>query len=166
MFYHLLTLLLLQASYPDGTTAFVQIPQPRGIVERIGTRVAGSSIIHAAVVIDGYVYEATLPCVQRTSVAVWQQTWLGKHPHHRIFYLIPATPYTQEEVGRMRAYAASQLGRRYMARGFWQHRETSGTFCSKYASEVLETTGRIRSGRYNESPCTLYQKMLPLSKKE
>lgn len=125
------------------------------IVDRIATKLSGGDMVHSAIVLDGYVYEAVVPRVKRTIWADW--TW--HKPNHVIWAMYPSTPYTKEEVARMKRFADSELGRRYMARGLWQDRETQGTFCSKYASEVLEQSGRIKSEHHRETPQTLYVKL-------
>jgi len=123
----------------------------------------GSHLTHAALVLDGYVYEAVPPCVHKVPIKQYLKDMeTRKNSSKRdfnYFVIQPKKPYTPSEVLLMYGYAKSQLGRPYMLRGFWKGREVRGIFCSQYVGNAIEKTGRIVSGNFHESPGSLYEKL-------
>ncbi len=161
----ILAVLLLFGQAPEnGALISIQSLQQPGytIIDRVATSLSKGSMIHSAVVLDGYVYEAVKPRVRKTPWDSWH--WLERKTNHIIWVLNPTKPYSEAEIASMKAFAESQLGRIYRVRGLWQHRETLGTFCSKLASEIYECSGRLSSLHYQETPQTLWCKLLLHSK--
>lgn len=131
-----------------------------------------SDLTHAAVILyqNGipWVYEATIPRVHKMPLAEYRTTiqeTLRKHPQMSWFIMQPTNRYLKCELVPMKVYAESQLGRRYMLRGWWKEREVRGIFCSQFAGNTLEKSGRIESLNYHESPGSLYDKLTPLYSK-
>jgi hypothetical protein len=127
-------------------------------------RRTGSHLTHAAIILNGYIYEAVPPRVHKVLLADYLKEMKAKHeklPRFKYFVINPKEPYTETEIGWMIFYAESQLGRPYAIRG-WNRRETRGIFCSALVSDILEYGGRIKSGGIYESPGSLYKKLLPI----
>lgn len=123
--------------YPDGTLAF---SSSRGVIGRIARRITGQHYTHVGVVIDGYVYDHDWPRAHRTTAACYvKRRWTTD-------YYTPSTPYTAGEVIAMRKAATSRLGEPYRLRGFFLRRSTgtAGQWCSPYAAEILNASGRYR----------------------
>jgi hypothetical protein len=122
----------------------------------------GSDITHAAIILDGYVYEAVPPRVHKVKLADYikeMEVKAKKNGTFKWFVVQPAKTYTTAEGSRMKAYAESQLGRRYMLRGYWKGHEVRGVFCSEYVGDTLATSGRVKAGGVRESPGSLYLKI-------
>jgi len=131
-----------------------------------------SLLTHSAIVLykDGgpWVYEATTPCVRCMRLGEYEShlKTLGdsrffKRRDFSWFIVQPRLAYTIVALGAMHLYAKSQLGRPYMLRGWWQQQEVRGIFCSQYVGNIIEKSGLIQSANYQESPGSLYQKLLP-----
>jgi len=146
---------------PDGTLIFWD----GGLLVRPIERHTGSTLTHVAIVLDGYVYEATWPCVQRTPYAEYIADLYAKaaKPYWRrrnfSWFHMPPPAYSYEQVAAMRAYAVSQLGRPYMLRCYLLQREVRGLHCSQYVGNMLDRAGVIKSENFNETPISLYRKM-------
>jgi hypothetical protein len=141
-------LALALVSAPDGSVIFWQ---DSALVRPI-ERKTGSRLTHAAVILDGYVYESVIEAgVQKTPLEDYQGPKRGTW-----FIMVPNTPYTN--VAAMKAYAESQLGRPYSLRGWRRGREVRGIFCSDYAGNIL-ARGGLSTGGVTESPGSLYQKL-------
>jgi hypothetical protein len=156
-------------AYRDGTIIIVE----NQVLSRIIARQTGSpyNFNHSAIILhdaNGYpwVYESTWPVVKRTPL--WQfQQWARKVAQRRavlrrgglgVYYIEPKYPYTEYQLQQMKAYAKSQLGRRYMMRGWWKNREVRGIHCSQYVGNILEESGRLPSMNFKESPYSIYCK--------
>jgi hypothetical protein len=124
------------------------------------TRRTGSNLTHAAILLDGYVWEAVPPAVHKVPIADYMVE-MKNLKRGSYFVMHPTTPYTDLEVRAMVKYAESQLGRPYMIRGYGK-RLTRGIFCSQLIGDVLERSGRIESDGFMESPGSLYNKLKPL----
>jgi len=122
----------------------------------------GSDITHAAIILDGYVYEATPPRVHKVLLEdyVKEMATKTKRSRHGFTYFIvqPKESYGTTEVSAMTKYAESQLGRPYMLRGYGK-RITRGVFCSELVADILEKNGRIKSSSFRESPGSLFNKI-------
>ena len=123
-------------------------------------RHTGSAITHAAIVLDGYVYEAVPPRVHKVPLAEYKRHLAEKGI--KWFMLSPKKPFVLGQVRAMRAYAESQLGRPYMLRGWWKGFEVVGIFCSQLVANTLERSGIIKSANFHESPGSLRKKLEPL----
>jgi len=140
----------------DGSLVFWK----GGPLANVIKRTTGSDLSHAAIVLNGYVYEAVPPKVRKVKWAEYAEemklkrgvTW---------FTLTPKRNYSLISNLRMVKYAESQIGRRYQLRGWWQGRESRGLFCSQYVANTLEKSGVIESANYHESPGSLYEKVKP-----
>jgi hypothetical protein len=156
-----LLLIFCTVAPPDGTLIFWD----GGLLVRPIERHTGSTLTHVAIVLDGYVYEATWPRVQRTPYTAYIAGLQHKAelPYWRrrnfSWVHIPPPKYTSEQVAAMRAYAVSQLGRPYMLRGYLFNREVRGLHCSQYVGNMLDRAGVIQSENFNETPVSLYRKM-------
>lgn len=143
------------SSFPDGSLIFCKLSvPPEGVLEKISAQWTGD-LGHTAIIFDGFVYEATWPRVKKTALAKWIERYNFKN-ERSFFILTPKKAFSPNQLDRMKTYAIAQLGERYQARGLWQNRETRGTFCSKYVSEILEQGGIIKSIRFKETPQSLY----------
>lgn len=141
---------------PNGSLIFSEIDKsPKGIVERTQYKWSGN-LNHVAITLDGFVYEATWPKVKQTPLREWIVNYDYERGRHSFFIMVPKKSLSQNQLDKMRNYANSELGRKYEARGLWQDRETKGTFCSKYVSEILEQGNIIKSIRHRETPQSLY----------
>jgi hypothetical protein len=120
----------------------------------------GSDITHAAIVLDGFVWEAVPPRVHKVPLAEYikQMEAQSKHKNFTWFLMQPKKAYTDAESRAMLAYAESQLGRRYQLRGYWKGHEVRGIFCSQLVGDVLKTVG-YKSGGVRETPVALYKKI-------
>ena len=143
---------------PDGAVIFWQGGPLTGPI----LRHTGSTITHAAIVLDGWVYEATTPRVHKVPLDEYMASLrarAGRTAGFSWFMLQPQTSYTPEQLASMRRYAESQLGRPYMLRGWWQYREVRGIFCSQFVGDAIEQSGKIVSAHFRESPVSLYGKL-------
>jgi hypothetical protein len=119
-----------------------------------------SHLTHAAIILDGYVYEAVPPAVHKVLLKDYRKEMSEKkRKDFKYFIMEPKKPYSKSELAAMRKYLDSQLGRRYMMRGYWKEKETRGIFCSQLVGNTIETTGRIKSANFHESPGSLYKKL-------
>jgi hypothetical protein len=142
----------------DGSLIFWE----GGPLAKIIKRNTGSDLSHAAIVLNGHVYEATWPKVRRVKWAVYVAEMKQHKRQWRNFDWFTAEPkrnFSVPAVLRMLLYAKSQVGKPYMLRGWWQGRETKGLFCSQYVANTLEKSGLIQSANYHESPGSLYEKV-------
>ena len=159
----------LKSVLQDGSVLFWK----NGLFIRPIYRDTGSELTHAAIIfyVDGvpYLYEASPPSVSRVSLAVYLKKLEAKQQKRAFqkrgftwFIMHPRTLYSVDEVKAMKQHADSQLGRRYMIRGWYLGRESRGIFCSHLVANILEQSGRIVSDGYQESPGSLYKKLVPL----
>ena len=150
----------------DGSVLF----WVNGLFKRPIYRDTGSELTHVAVIfyVDGvpYLYEASPPNVSRVPLAAYlkklevrQQKRAFQKRGFTWFVMHPRTLYSVDEVEAMKQHADSQLGRRYMIRGWYLGRESRGIFCSHLVANILEQSGRIVSDGYQESPGSLYKKL-------
>jgi hypothetical protein len=143
----------------DGSVIFWK----DGLLVKPISRHTGSDITHAAIVLDGYVYEAVPPCVRKVTLEQYVKEMNAKAKKSRrgFTWIIvqPKEPYTTAKVSAMRKYAEAQLGRPYMLRGWWKGHEVRGIFCSQYVANTLENGSRIKSDSVHESPGSLYKKL-------
>lgn len=161
--YVAILLTLAVGGLPDGTLITIE----NGFLSRPIARHTGSAMSHSAVVLDGYVYEATSPRVRRMPQTEYfrylqhrQQVRMARWGKKMRWYVTePQTPFTVAEVAAMRVYAESQLGRRYALRGYWSARPVSGIHCSEFAGNMLAASGRYTSRGRHESPVTVYAKV-------
>jgi len=156
-------------SVQDGSVIFWK----NGILVKPIFKYTGSDLTHAAIVLyvgnDPYVYEATAPLVHRLPLDVYlkkleekQQNPVWARRGFTWFTMQPRQSFTMNELIVMKQYADSQLGRRYMMRGWWKGREVRGIMCSQFVGNVIERSGWIVSSRFRESPGSLYAKLTPL----
>ena len=146
------------APIPDGTVIFWQGGPLTGPI----LRHTGSRITHAAIILDGWVYEATPPRVHKVRLGEYMASLRARAVQtagFSWFVLQPQRSYTPEQLVSMRRYADSQLGRPYMLRGWWQYREVRGIFCSQFVGDAIEQSGKIVSAHFRESPVSLYGKL-------
>ncbi len=136
-----------------------------GILIRPILRKTDSHLTHAAIILDGYVYEAVPPCVRKAPLADYIQEMKAKSQKRSMqkrgftwFIIHPITPYTPDEVQAMIKHAESQLGRPYMLRG-WNKKLVRGIFCSQLVSDILGQGGQIKSDSFRESPGSLHKKL-------
>jgi hypothetical protein len=151
--------------YRDGSVLF----WVDGILVKPILKHTGSHITHAAVILNGYVYEAVPPCVRKIPLADYIKEMEAKKLKPAMqrrgftyFIMQPKTPYTQTEIAAMVKHAESQLGRPYMLRGWWKGHEVRGIFCSNLIADIVATSRRITSAGVHESPGSLYAKLQPL----
>jgi len=143
----------------DGDILFWQ----DGLLVKPILKHTGSHLTHAAILIDGYIYEAVPPRVHKVLLADYiKEMKAKKRSDFRWFVMEPNEPYSKAEVNKMRKYLESQLGRPYMLRGWWKGREVRGIFCSQLVGNAIEKTGRIESSNFHESPGSLYKKIVPI----
>lgn len=145
----------------DGSVLFWQ----DGRLVRPIKRQTGSTITHAAILLNGYIYEAVPPRVRKMPLNQYIEKMKVKKQKPGMqrrgftwFIMQPKVPYTLIEIQSMTRYAESQIGRPYSLRG-WNKRETRGVFCSQLASNILEKGNRIKSDRFRESPGSLHKKL-------
>lgn len=114
--------------------------------------VTGSEITHVAILFqhgqNEWVYEATPGQTRRLPWTEYRRE-LGEFNRNRrsplaVSVLEPKQAYSAEQVNRMRAYAASQIGRRYSLQGYVRGKEVDGIHCAHFAASILETSGRFR----------------------
>jgi hypothetical protein len=137
-----------------------------GLLVRPISKATGSTITHATIILyeDGepFVYEAVPPAVHRVPYKEYIAL-MADHKRKDFSYFVtePRTRYTKDELAKMKAYADSQLGRRYMMRGYWKGQEVRGIMCSQFAGNTIEKSGLIKSDNFRETPGSLYRKLLP-----
>ena len=133
----------------------------------------GSSITHVALVFQhgdaNWVYEATPAKARRLSLAEYRLELGGldrnRSEPSRVTVLEPKYPYSELQIERMRAHAASQLGRRYSIKGYLRHKDSDGIHCAHLAAATLEAGGRFQFDEaYAISPGSLVAKIGPLHK--
>ncbi|MFA5344753.1 MAG: YiiX/YebB-like N1pC/P60 family cysteine hydrolase [Candidatus Omnitrophota bacterium] len=150
----------------DGSIIFWQ----DGFLVKPIMKNTGSNIVHVAIVLyenDGpYVYEATWPRVRKMPLADYLQLLADKRFKHvpskrgfRWFMMQPREEYTPKQLESMKQYARSQLGRRYMMRGWWKNKEVRGIMCSQFVGNCIEKSGKIKSANFKESPVSLKEKV-------
>lgn len=153
----------------DGSVIFWK----NGILMKPIFKYTGSDLTHAAIVLyvgsEPWVYEATLPRVHRLPLDTYlkrleekKQKLVWKRRDFSWFMVQPRRSFTASELRAMKQYANSQLGRRYMMRGWWKNREVRGIMCSQYVGNIVEQSGWIVSSRFRESPGSLHAKLTPL----
>ena len=149
----------------DGSVLFWQ----DGFLSKPICKRTDSHLAHAAILLDGYIYEAVPPRVHKVPLADYLKEMRVKEQKARQvrknfawFIIQPNVPYDARLVATMTTYAESQLGRPYMLRGWWKGHEVRGVFCSQFVANTLEQGGRIESANYRESPGSLYEKLEPL----
>lgn len=124
------------AQHPNGTLV---LSSADTIVGRTAKRITnGDRYTHIGIVIDGQVYEATLPRAKRGPIA--------SYPSRRSTndFFEPIHPYSYQEVDRMRRFANSQLGVPYKLRNYFhpRSRPVNGTWCSPFVGRILNASGR------------------------
>ncbi len=140
-----LLLALLSLSVPDGT---VVLSNTNGHVLNGLTRLRWT---HAAIVLDGSVYEATWPRVRKAPLSAIKR---------RHVMIPPAQPLASDQVAAMMRYAEASLGRRYMLRGWLfpqLYGRTRGVYCSEFVARVLIAGGGPLPLRSGYSPDVLGQ---------
>ena len=154
--------IIIRAGPKDGSLLFWK----DGLLVNPILKHTGSHLTHAAIILNGYVYEAVPPRVHKVSLAEYIKEMEAKKlepamQKRGFTYLIiqPKTPFTTSEQALMLKYADSQLGRPYMLRGWWKGHEVRGIFCSQLVSDILAKGGRIKSDSIHESPGSLYGKI-------
>jgi len=149
------------SSIPNGSVLFWN----GGLLVRPITKRTGSTITHAAIIMDGYVYEAVPPRVHKVAWNEYVEEMKvkgEKRSDFTWFVMEPNKPYSNAEQVLMRKHLESQLGRPYRLKGWWKGREVRGIFCSQLVGNAIETTGRIKSSNFRESPGSLLKKIEPL----
>lgn len=167
--YFILSLVLVSTP-PDGTVIFVRNNGKKDIVSKEIVKATGDALVHTAIILYDnnvpYVYESTVPGgVQKQTLEQFyvKRDKLSKRSPSKQLTLelvIPKIEYSQQEITKMKKYANSQLGRPYMARGWWKEQEVLGIHCSQYIGNIVSQSGRIVSNNYKESPTSLYKKLL------
>lgn len=152
----------------DGSVIFWR----NGPLLRPILRNTDSDLTHAAIILyqDGkpWVYEAVPPRVHKVLLAEYRkhmESMLREHPRMTWFIVQPIEVYPKWDLMAMKIYAESQLGRRYMIRGWWKEHEVRGIFCSQFIGDTVEKSGEIKSANYHESPGSLYGKLTPFYSK-
>lgn len=123
------------SAIPDGSILFTE----NGSV--VVANRTNSSLTHAAIVLDNYVYEARIPKVNKIPLEKYL-----KSSKYKIIIAKPRTPYSREELKIMKDFAESQLGREYSVRSFTKGYPSKSLHCSEYVSEIL-----IQSKRYEST---------------
>ncbi len=133
----------------------------------------GSNLVHVAIVLyeddKPYVYEATWPEVRKMPLDDYLKH-LADKKFKRVptvrgfkwFMMQPKEEYTAQQLTDMKQYARSQLGRRYMMRGYWKNKEVRGIMCSQFVGNCIEKSGKIKSANFKESPVSLKEKIKDL----
>ena len=144
----------------DGTLLFVENGQ--NLVESY----THSTYSHVAIVIDDQVYQAEPPQVKKEPLLEWF-TNVGKYNEGKgspalVVVMKPETPYSKEEVAKMRDFLEQQVGRRYSIRGYLRKVPGDGIHCAEMCSGALEASGRFSfpNHNYTYSPGELY-KIIP-----
>ena len=130
-----------QEHVPDGT---IVMSYKNGLVGRIARRITGGDkFTHVGVVIDGQVIDSDFPRVHSTPVSRY-----GKRRTVNYYY-VPTVPYNSLEVSRMRSHATSRIGEPYRLRNYFfpNSSPTNGTWCSPFAGQVLNASGRYNLSR-------------------
>lgn len=158
------SLLLLCCLMPvrDGSVIFCQ----DGLLVKPIYNHTGSTIVHTAIILyendKPYVFEATWPRVRKVPLEQYYQILENckkERPKYSWFVEQPRHVFTDIQLTKMKQYANSQLGRRYMLRGWVEGREVRGIFCSEYTGNILEQSGLIKSANFKESPISLKEKI-------
>ncbi len=120
---------------PDGTVLMMYADN---VVGRVAQRITHDRYTHAAIVLRGEVYEATVPRVKK-------RVFVGyHHPKAHVFAYLPSRPFSAEEIDRMIQYAELHIGQPYGLKNyFWQNSEPDGrTWCCEFVRDVLNSSGR------------------------
>lgn len=164
--YCLLLICCCGAPVNDGSVIFWR----NGPLVRPILKHTGSDIVHVAIVLyegdEPFVYEATWPRVRRMPLDDYYKHLAARQSSRPLaerdfewFMMQPRDTYASEQLEAMKQYARSQLGRRYMLRGWWQNREVRGVMCSQFVGNTIERSGKIRSANFKESPISLKEKI-------
>ena len=125
------------AQYPDGTLVFSGKPGTiiGNVAQRMSTNAQGSSsrFTHVGIILGGRVYHSDYPVVATRQVG-------SLKPKEKAVYVLPSRHYSPQERELMLAYAESQLGKRYILRGFIR-RDVSEGWCSPFVKNVLNAGG-------------------------
>lgn len=127
------------------------------------SRQTGSRITHAAILLDGWVYEAVPPRVHKMLLADYIEHLRIKsrrQPKFKWFIMQPRDPVFVWQVEVMTSYAESQLGRPYSVRGWWRGYQVRGILLALVAN-ILAKGKIIESAGVHESPVSLYEKLEP-----
>ncbi|MFG0288327.1 MAG: YiiX/YebB-like N1pC/P60 family cysteine hydrolase, partial [Rhodopirellula sp. JB044] len=120
---------------PDGTVLMMYADN---VVGKVAHRITHDKYTHTAIVLDGVVYEATVPSVRKSPFPGHH----GRTTH--VFAYVPKQPFTAEEVANMMQYAESRLGQPYGLKNyFWKNSRPDGrTWCSEFVRDVLNSSHR------------------------
>lgn len=161
---YLLTLALTVTSLPAApeSGSLVVIKNSNQVVSSV-TR---SDVTHVALVIHEagrpWIYEATPGYVRRIGWTAYREE-LGRLNHHRkrpmkMIVVPPKEAYKEREIGAMRVYLHTQVGRRYSVRGYVRKQKGDGIHCAELAANALNCTRRFQFGRTERlSPGKLYE---------
>ena len=168
------------AGLPNGTVIFWKGGNTAGPIYRH----TGSDLAHAAIVLydidlhkptygtmlgkTAYVYEAVPPEVRVVPFEQYKKEMeerckhLRRKDHNFAWFLMkPKENYSFGQAAAMKLHADSQVGRPYMIRGWWKGHEVRGIFCSELVGDIIEMSGKIKSGHTHESPGSLHDKLVP-----
>jgi hypothetical protein len=125
---------------PDGSLVFSGLRTPFG---RLVERAVGHPYTHVGIVLDGRVYEATLPRVKSSPAAA---PGLRGGFYH---WYSPNVRFSVGESAGVRSFVSSQVGRPYGLRTWVNPRVSSqrGIYCSELAGQALTASGRYRLPR-------------------
>ena len=120
---------------PSGTLVF---SGSNGFIGRQAERVTGDLYTHVGIVLDGKIYEAVPPAVTRSN---WPPK-VSSVAFADVYY--PVKQYSGAQAQVMTAYAGSQLGVPYRLYNYFHPNgpRINGTWCSRFAGDVLVTSGR------------------------
>lgn len=126
---------------PDGSLLFLQHSNRH--VERF----TDSETTHVAIVIDGWVYEATPPEVRRIKLEEYESELSldqEKNKKLKVRLLLPKDDYAGNEVNQMRNYLDSKIGKPYTIWGYILGKPVGdGYHCSQLVSGSLNTTRKF-----------------------
>jgi hypothetical protein len=124
---------------PNGTLVMSRLKGPIG--NRLSRR-TGTHWTHTAVVVDGRVWEATLPRSKSTPIQKYGKPWWEMQA------VQPSSPLRSYQVSGMRSYVRQNVGRAYGLRQFVNPSAPSNgrIYCSQFAHGALSAAGIPTAG--------------------
>ena len=149
--------------FKDGSVFFFK----DGYLARPIQNHTGSTITHTAILLyddEPYVYEAIFPRVRRVPLNEYLDFIRSMQsrliPSRRCASWFVVNPnLTEEQLSKAKLYANSQLGTKYMMKGFWKNKTVQGIHCSQFVSETLNIAGLPIDYGPKVAPVDIYRQL-------
>lgn len=149
------------AKFQDGTVIILENGNYLSLIRSY----TNSNFTHVAIIFNEngvpYVYEASQPAVKRYKIKDYAKeinSNSNKFPKLKVHFLVPKKPYTKQQIIAMKAYADSQIGRKFGVNSYLTGKEQKTIHCGEYVSNILKVSGRFKSDGPLDTPKKVYEK--------